>query len=450
MAKVLKWVVFLALGVMVLLAVVAYTLHRWVSTDDFRQRVEREASAALGVPVALDHVAVDVWPLPAVALSGITVKSKPPLTLERLEVRPQWQPLLTGRLAVATLLVRKAVLPQQGIDAVMLLLQKKKAAQAPAAAASSAQAGKAGQDSMEWLPRRTVLDEVTWISAAGARTTVNAEAALGPDGLPDKVSLKLIKGNLQGLEAKLQREEPKAGVAGDEWDLRVDVGGGKVEGKLGLKKVPVSAAAAAREELQLQGKLQTKDVEVSALTAPSKSLTGRLEASTTLHARAATTGALAEALQTQTTFTVRNAVINGLDLAKAVKTIGLSRGGQTPLDTLAGQVSTQGKSVQLTNLVASSGALSATGNVAISPAKALSGRVSVNVAGDSKLGSAIGSAVGVPLTVGGTLDNPEVTLSRSALLGAAIGTALLPGVGTGAGANLGDRVGEGFRSLFGK
>jgi len=450
MAKVFKWVVFLALGLMVLLAVVAYTLHRWVSTDDFRQRVEREASAALGVPVALDRVAVDVWPLPAVALSGISVKSKPPLTLERLEVRPQWQPLLTGRLAVATLLVRKAVLPQQGIDAVMLLLQKKKAAQAPAAAASSAQAGKAGEAPMDWLPRRTVLDEVTWISAAGARTTVNAEAALGSDGLPDKVSLKLIKGNLQGLEAKLQREEAKASAVGDEWALRVDVGGGKVEGKLGLKKVPVTAAAAAREELQLQGKLQTKDVEVSALTAPSKSLTGRLEASTTLHARAATTGALAEALQTQTTFTVRNAVLNGLDLAKAVKTIGLSRGGQTPLDTLAGQVSTQGKSAQLTNLVASSGALSATGNVAISPAKALSGRVSVNVAGDSKLGSAIGGAVGVPLTVGGTLDNPEVTLSRSALLGAAIGTALMPGVGTGAGANLGDRVGEGFRSLFGK
>lgn len=445
MAKVFKWVVFLALGLMVLLAAVAFTLHRWVSTDDFRQRLEREASAALGVPVALDRVAVDVWPLPAVALSGISVKSKPPITLERLEVRPQWQPLLTGRLAVATLLVRKAVLPQQGIDAVLLLLQKKKT---PARAAAGAPSAPAAQASMDWLPRRTVLDEVTWISAAGARTTVNAEAELGDDGLPDDVSLKLVKGNLQGLQASLKREEPKAGAAGDEWALRVDVGGGKVEGKLGLKKVP--AAAGAREELQLQGKLQTKDVEVSALTAPSKSLTGRLEASTTLHARAATTGALAEALQSQTTFTVRNAVINGLDLAKAVKTIGLSRGGQTPLDTLAGQVSTQGKSAELTNLVASSGVLSATGNVAISPAKALSGRVTVNVAGDSKLGNAIGGAVGVPLTVGGTLDKPEVTLSRSALLGAAIGTALMPGVGTGAGANLGDRVGEGFRSLFGK
>jgi hypothetical protein len=456
MAKVFKWLVFLALGLMVLLAAVAFTLHRWVSTDDFRQRVEREASAALGVPVALDRVAVDVWPLPAVALSGISVQSKPPLTLERVEVRPQWQPLLKGRLAVSTLLVRKAVLPQQGIDAVLLLLQKKKTpaqvAAAAAAAATPAQAAEAAQVAqapMDWLPRRTVLDEVTWINATGARTTVNGEARLGDDGLPDSVELKLVQGNLKGLEASLKRDDPQAGAVGDEWALRVDVGGGKVEGRLGLKKVPV-AAAPAREELQLQGKLQTKDVEVSALTAPSKSLTGRLEATTTLNARAATTGALVEALQSQTTFTVRNAVLNGLDLAKAVKTIGLSRGGQTQLDTLAGQVSTHGKAAQLSNLVASSGALSATGEVAISPAKALSGRVSVNLAGDSKLGSALGGAVGVPLVVGGTLDKPEVTLSRSALLGAAIGTVLMPGVGTGAGAGVGEKLGNSIRGLFGK
>ena len=30
------------------------------------------------------------------------------------------------------------------------------------------------------------------------------------------------------------------------------------------------------------------------------------------------------------------------------------------------------------------------------------------------------------------------------------GTALMPGVGTGAGANLGDRLGEGLKDLFGK
>ncbi len=453
MAKVFKWVVFLALGSMVLLAVVAFTLHRWVSTDGFRQRVEREATAALGVPVALDRVAVDVWPLPAVALSGISVQSKPPITVERVEVRPQWQPLLQGRLVVSTLLVRRAVLPQQGIDGVLLLLQKKKpavaAAPAPGPAAKQPQTA-----AVDWLPRRTVLDEVTWISAAGAHTTVQADARFGDDGLPDNVALKLLKGNLQGLEASLKRQdkqpETPGGAAGDEWALRIDVGGGKVEGMLGLKKVPSAVASRPGEELLLNGKLQTRDVEVSALTAPSKSLTGKLEASTTLNSRAATTGALVEALQSQTTFTVRDAVLQGIDLAKAVKTVGLSRGGQTPLDTLAGQVHTQGKAAQLTNLVASSGALSATGNVAVSPAKVLSGQVSVNLAGDSKIGNAIGGAVGVPLMVGGTLDNPEVTLSRSALLGAAIGTVLMPGVGTGAGANLGNRIGDGIKGLFGK
>lgn len=451
MAKVFKWVVYVGLGLAVLLAAVAFTLHRWVSTNDFRQRVEREASAALGVPVTLARVAVDVWPLPAVALSGIAVQSKPPLTLERVEVRPQWQALLQGRLAISTLLVRRAVLPQQGIDAVLLALQKKKQ-QGPKPKTPEPAPESAG---LEGLPRRTVLDDVTWISAAGARTTVAAEATLADDGLPDSASFKLLKGNLQGLQATLQREEPKpadnANKAGeDRWALRVEVGGGKIEGRLGLRRAPAGAPAKPGEALALQGQLQTRGVEVSALTAPAGALSGQLEASTSLNARAATTSGLVDALQSHTTFTVRNAVINGLDLAKAVQTVGLSRGGQTRLDTLAGQVNTQGRAAQLSNLVASSGVLSATGNVAISPVKALSGRVVVNVTGDSKVGQAVGGAMGVPLTVGGTLDKPEVTLSRSALLGAAIGTALLPGVGTGAGANLGDRVGEGLRGLFGK
>ncbi|MFC6281809.1 MULTISPECIES: hypothetical protein [Polaromonas] len=453
MARLLKWLLWAALVAVLLLAATVFALHRWVGTDDFRQRVEREASAALGVPVVLGSIAVSVWPLPAVAFEGLTVQSKPPVTLERLEVRPQWQALLQGQLRVSTLIVRKAVLPQQGIDAILLALQKKPAATAvPAAKASAAakpsEAAPATTDDLAWLPRRTVLDDVTWVSAKGTSTALEGEARLAPDGLPDSASLRLIRGNLQGLSAQLTREPRAAGQAStdDQWALRVDVGGGKIEGKLGMQR----GAGKAGRELVLQGKLETRDVEVSALTAPSKPLSGLLEASTTLEARAATTEALVDALQTQTSFTVRNATLHGIDLAKAVKTVGLSRGGQTQLQTLAGHVGTQGRAVQLSNLVASSGALSASGNVAVSPSKALSGQISVNLSGDSKLGSAIGGAVGIPLVVSGTLEAPAVTLSRAALLGAAIGTALMPGVGTGAGAKLGGKVNEELKKLFGK
>lgn len=101
--------------------------------------------------------------------------------------------------------------------------------------------------------------------------------------------------------------------------------------------------------------------------------------------------------------------------------------------------------MQLSNLAASSGVLSATGQVAITPNRAVSGRVSVDLAA-----AALGGAVSVPLVVGGTLDAPEVTLTRGALIGAAIGTAILPGVGTGAGVSIGDKVGQGFKKVFGR
>ncbi len=460
MTKVFKWLVIAAVALMLLLAATAFTLHRWIGTDDFRGRLEREASTALGVPVALGNIAVDVWPLPAVAVSGIEVKTAAPITVGRVEVRPLWRPLLAGRLEVATLLVRRAVIPQRGVDAVMLAMQKKNPEPAatpkgskPPAPAKDVGGAEAGAAVAAFLPRRTVLDDVTWVSVAGARTTVQAEARLGSDGLPDNATFKLLKGHPQGLQATLVRKDAAADLAsvGHEWSLKVNVGGGTVEGPLGLQRAPGAEGRGPQGGVWvLKGQLRTQGVEVSALTAPSKTLTGLLDATTTLQGRAASTAALADALQTQTTFTVRNAVLDGIDLAKAVQTVGISRGGQTRIDTLAGLVTTQGKAVQLSNLVASSGALSATGNVAISPAKALSGRVTVAVAGDTKVGSALGGAVGVPLTVGGTIDKPEVSLSRSALVGAAIGTALLPGVGTGAGANIGDRMGEGLRGLFGK
>jgi hypothetical protein len=63
---------------------------------------------------------------------------------------------------------------------------------------------------------------------------------------------------------------------------------------------------------------------------------------TTLSVRTATPGLLLAALQTSSQFTVHNAVLHGIDLEKAVKTVDLSRGGVTRLDTLTGPMTSWG------------------------------------------------------------------------------------------------------------
>jgi len=316
------------------------------------------------------------------------------------------------------------VVPQQAVAAIGATLQKK---DGPKGAASAPRPS----GTMTFLPRRTVLDQVSWVDAQGVQTTVDATADLDSDGLPASASVKVLQGRLQGATALLQRQP-------EHWDLQAQIGGGTVNGTFNLKP-------AAKDSSVLQGVFDTANVEVSALTAPSRSLTGKLEAHTSLRAQFSDPAAIADVLHSETRFTVRNAVVRGIDLAQAVKTVGLTRAGETHLDTLAGQVITQGRAIQLNNLVASSGVLAATGNVAVAANRSLSGRVTVDLAS-----SAIGGAVGVPLVVGGTVDSPSVSLSRGALLGAAVGTVVAPGLGTGAGVTLGDRAAQSLGKLFGK
>ena len=421
MNRALKWLLIAAAVVVVLLGGIAIALRSWVGSDDFRQRVAGEVSAAAGVPVELGGLTVDIWPLPAVAVDRVQVKSKPALTFERIEARPVWSALLQKKLEISTLYVRNAVISQEAIGAVAAAYRKanpEKPRDKKAAPAS---------DSAVSLPHRIVLDKVTWVDSRNNRSVIDATARIDDDGLPAQVDIDVSQGRWQGVQAKLQR-------AGNRWTLNGRVGGGTITGRFETSKNN-------KGEPQLQGEFDTANVEVSAFTAPSKTLTGRLEAHTNLQANLRDLGAVADVAQTQTKFTVRNAVIHGIDLAQAVKTVGMNRGGETRLDTLAGQLITRGRAAELNNLVASSGALSANGHVTMSAEKNLNGGLNVNVAE-----RAVGTAVGIPLVVGGTLDSPSVTLSKTALAGAAVGTLIAPGVGTAAGASMGDKL----KGLFGK
>ncbi|MCZ8252832.1 MAG: hypothetical protein O9318_10210 [Hylemonella sp.] len=416
-----RWLLIAGLVLLLLVAGGGLALQRWISTDEFRLRVEREATAALGVPLRLERVGLTLLPLPAVVLEGVQVRTRQPLKAERIELRPAWGSLLLGRVGLSTLVVRQAMLSQQGIDALLLSLQRVR----------QREQAQPDDEGLLLLPRRTVLDELSWIDSKGQAIVITAEARLDSLALPEQLDLRIVQGRLQGTQLALRRD------TGLSWILLLRVAGGTVQGRIALQP-----AAQPGGEFVLSGQLQTREVEVSQLTAPAPTetaraaqlLSGRLEASTTLSARTRQPSALVDMLQTESKFTVRQGMLHGIDLIKAVQTAGVSRGGKTPLDTLSGQVRTRGKAVELQNLAASSGALSATGQVSISPTQELAGRVTVE----------LGGAVGVPLAVGGTLEQPEVNLTTGARIGAALGTLLMPGVGTGAGASVGGKLGEFF------
>ena len=421
------WVLGLVVLPVLLLAAIALALQRWVHSDDFRGFVADQLSTAMGVPVELGSVDVDVWPLPAVALNQVSVKSAPPLTLERIVARPSYAPLLQRRLEVQTVIVRNAVIPEAAVAAVGAAFRKRNAQDEkarPAGATSSAGVKVS-------MPKKVVLEGITWVSEKGRKHTVDAVTNFDDDGLPAMAKLEMKQGNFAGAQATLQRQP-------DHWALAAQVGGGTVKGKLKFEP-------GAKGLSVLQGEFDTAGVEISAFTAPSRTLTGRIEAHTTFKSEFSAPGALVDSLRTQTKFAVRGAVVHGVDLAQAVKTVGANRGGETRLDALAGSIATHGRAAELSNLVATSGALSATGDVAIAPNKSLSGRVTVDL-----VSGAVGGALGIPLAVGGTLDAPSVTLSRGALVGAAIGTMIAPGLGTGGGAKIGDKLGQGLKGLFSK
>ena len=144
-------------------------------------------------------------------------------------------------------------------------------------------------------------------------------------------------------------------------------------------------------------------------------------------------------LHTRTRFTVAPATLNGFDLARAVQSAGISRGGRTALDSLAGTLDTQagedGTVLRYSAVKARSGVLTASGSATVLNRR-LDGELAVDL---------VDGVVGVPLKLAGTLDAPELSLTGGALTGAAVGSAVLPGVGTAIGA----RIGQQMERLFG-
>jgi hypothetical protein len=441
MKRALKFLLSALLALALLFAAAAGALAWWLSGDGPRERVQALATEKLGVPVTLSQLSLSVFPWPSVAVGDVKISTQSPLTAERMELRPAWRKLLglggaPRELEVESLTLRGLSLPQKGLDQLTQALSKAELSAQQTRRPTAQNDSKMDENTavivgLLAIPQRTRLDGVAWTSAAGESLSLSGDVSLN--------------------------------AARDQMDVNLQLAGGSVRGPLRL------ASKDGKTGWQLRGELATSGLDLAQLPGARQKMAGRLQGTTTLDSQAAQLAGIGGALQTQTQFNVSNAVIKGIDLAKAVRTLGLSRGGETALQLLSGNLSTRGSGalmlITLSDLQAKSSILKASGAVSIGAAaspgapRALNGKVDVDLtAGEGKVGQAVdktvGQLVGIPLEISGTTAAPLVSPTKGAMIGGAIGSVIAPVIGTGAGAKMGDKAAQKLGSLkeklFGK
>lgn len=382
------------------------------SDEELAARASAELEQQLGVPVAVGSLHWRLLPVPAVVVQDVATRQPQPITVRRLTVFPSLPALLDGRLQFDNAELEGAVIPQLSLRA----LDK-----GPGVAQARPDAT---------LLARFVFRELTWVSRRGVALVYEGEVDFDPAWRPRQAQLRR-PGVQPATDLTLTRQGQE-----DRWTTQIRVGGGTADGEVQL-------TTRDKGRLRLEGTLKPQGVEVaSAMGAFNRRsvISGEASGDTSLLADGDTIGELARTLHTKTTFSMRRALLLRFDLDKAVRSLGKDHAGQTPLDTVTGQMDTQntaqGMVVTYTGVKATSGALTASGQ-----ARVANRQIDAEFAVDL-----VDGVVGVPLKVSGPFEDVKVFTPAGAVAGAVVGTAVLPGIGTAIGARIGATLGKIFGS----
>jgi len=467
--KRLKYII----AAIVLLLVLVLAVPLLIPTSAYLGPLQEQAGKALGTKVVIGDLRLALAPLPHATATNIDI-GEGAIRLEKMAIYPTLSTLFSAVREIRSIEADNLTVTRKGVE-LLGGLAGKAGGEAPAGKPGSAKPGAADKSGAN--PGKPAGADAGGEKPGGGSPPVeigklklrNANVELPSGQLPPiDVDLELSNGtnivsalvSVDGGKAKL-----KVDPQGDGWDVDLTASNWvlpagaplkfdtlKATGhatKEGLKLPEISAklyggALKAKADLDwvklwhLTGTADISDLEIAPALKALKlnaSLSGRLDARGPFSAQAPKPAALADVINADFAFNVKNGVLHGFDLASAATSMfkSGSKGGQTKFDQLSGNAIIAGHAYRMRNVQVVSGALAAHGNVDVSAAKQLSGRVDV----DLKTGIA---KVGVPLAVSGTVSDPVLLPSASGLAGA------VAGAGTAAGSSVGGALGK----LFGK
>jgi uncharacterized protein involved in outer membrane biogenesis len=397
--------------------------------------LEAKASEYLGEPVHIGSLQLFLLPLPHVTLNGISAGRTPALHIEQISVTPVLAHVFSAQQAVE-IRVSRAVAQQQALDKVFAKQRAKK----PGAVSSPAKV----------RVERVVFEDAELRLPGATLKDLDVRAELAHDGAVREIRASSEGGRLVVLARPGGAGALRVQIAARAWrppagppvefdridatalltqrgiesrDFTAHLYGGRATGVLSV---------VWKAGWTITGELSVEQVEVErlvAMFAEEVAVSGRLTAQPRFAMRAARPAHLVAALHLASDFVIEQGLLHKVDLlAAASKPLSreAARSGTTRFDELSGHLAVDGEGYHFSRLRVASGLLTGSGEVSVLRNERLEGRV------DAEL-KATGSLITVPLRVGGTVRDPSVLPTKTAMVGAVAGSVLLPGVGTAVG-----------------
>ena len=431
MGKALRW----ALGGVALAVAVAIAVPFLVPVSHLIPEITRFASERLAQPVAMEDLTLHLLPTPRVIGHRISVGRRKQVLIGELEIVPDLRSLFVGPRSLRLVRASRVVLDESAL-AIPRGMPKRRVEE-------------------RLLVRRLVLTSVKFKHPTLDVPLFNVDMQLGEGPRMREARFETSDGTLRLVVRPGRDDAAAVQLNATNWTLpggapltfdklaaegtlkgqQLEVG--RIQAKLYGGSLVGSAHADWGKQLSFAGKAQLAGIDLApvqkALGKPAK-LSGRLKADAAFSTHAKTPAELREGLTLDGPFEVLGGVYQGVDLSRAGELAGERRAGdETTFEELKGTLELRGERVRLNQLCVRSPKIVAGGNVEIAPDKSLSGKLDIAVA-------QTGGIVGVPVALGGTTDEPSMRPSKGYLIGAAIGTVLLPGLGTSIGLTLGGQI----------
>lgn len=434
MSSGMRWTLGAGVGLVFVVLLAAVLVPFVVPVATFIPQITRIASEKLNQPVSIAGLEVQLLPTPRAVASGIRVGKGDLVQVGELEIIPDVMSFVGSGPRTIRLIRAEGVEVKEAALAIPGTLPKSEPGEPLNLHKVVMKQVKVHHSAAKVPEFDLEADLAPGLQVQEARLETR-DKALKVTAQPQKdgaISLALVAKNWSlpaGPPLLFENLSVDGRFKGSTLDLQ------KVAGRLYGGSIGANVRADWTKLWQVAGKVAVDGVDVvplqQALGKPAK-LSGRLKANATFSSRARTPELLGKALSLDSPFEVVGGAYHGVDLSK-VGVTSTSTEGATPFEEFKGSLQLRAQQVKISDLCVRSPKLVAGGNVDIAPDEKLSGKLDISMA-------KTGGFVGMPVSLSGTTSDPSVRPTKGYVIGAVLGTVLLPGIGTSLGASAGSRL----------